>query len=433
MKKILSLLFVFVGISMAAFAKTDKFDVFTVSPADGSSITDAQFRNVVLTFPNVEKMKFGSNNFYKIYTESEWNKVDEWGMHIGNSFGGTYLDYDGVCDIDGNTATIHVKEELPESGKYVLEIAYNSFREVDDMFSYNNDEIIIKYTIEKKGLEYTLNPSNAAPVSMVDLWPVTVTFTGATKVTLKDEFMDRATVKLLDPNGNELTSYEARSSSDSHWSVDGNSTTVRFYESIRKDFVTEGEYTLVFTNGSIILDGAPQNEIRIKYNVTLPERPAEGPAALNFTDYIDEDDKLYFSIPEGFRTTGYSFAGNSFYDSNGNEAGRMDNIQAVNDEQTEWYITMKFFGEKNPEMTYTIDIDENLIHLEDVYTVEHPSAATKLTFYGSKHVSGISESATPATKPSYYTFGGVKVKSPVPGKAYIIKSGNKTRAAVVGK
>lgn len=434
MKKIFTLLTLFVGIAVAVSAATDKFANFTVSPASGSSITDAQFRHITLTFPDLKNIKCTSTGTYEIYTESEYEKGYPEGKPISDET--TFLDYKGVCDFDGNKVTVNIKEQLPESGKYVLVFSYHGFCDADDTSVRNEDEIAIRYNIDVKGAEFTLSPSNAAPVSMPDLWPITITFKDAKKITLLDDFWERGEVSLLNPKGEEISTLKVPSWTDSHWSVDGNVMTIQFYEDVRQKFTEAGEYTIVFKNGSVIVDDVPQGEIRIKYNVTLPDRPAEGPVALSFANYIDEENRLFFSIPEGYEHGGsVMFSGSKFFDANGNGVGRMTEIHPVDDSKKTWYIVMGFFSDvqKDPKMKYTVDIDEGVLGLHDVYYVEHPTKAVTVTFFGSKEAAGIKDVTVNGGEAVYYTLDGIRVAKPEAGKVYIEKANGMARKIAVGK
>lgn len=434
MKKIFTLLTLFVTIAVAASAATDKFANYTVSPASGSSITDAQFRHITLTFPDLKNIKCTSTGTYEIYTESEYEKGYPEGKPISDET--TFLDYKGVCDFDGNKVTVNIKEQLPESGRYVLVFSYRGFCDADNPSITNQDEIAIRYNIEVKGSDFTLSPSNAAPVSMVDLWPVTITFKDAKKITLLDGFWERGEVSLLNPKGEEISTLRVSSFANDHWSVDGNVMKVQFYESDRQKFTEAGEYTIVFKNGSVIVDDVPQGEIRIKYNVTLPERPAEGPVALSFANYIDEENRLFLSIPDGYEHNGsIALYGNKFFDANGKEAGRMTDIHAVDDSNKTWYIVMDFlWEEKDPKMKYTVDIDEGVLGLRDVYYVDHAAKAATVTFFGSKEAAaGIRDVTVNGGEAVYYTLDGIRVAKPETGKVYIEKANGIARKIAVGK
>lgn len=274
---------------------------------------------------------------------------------------------------------------------------------------------------------YTLSPANDKPVNMVDLWPIVVTFTDAKQVTLLDDMGEHGKATLTDPKGNEIYTMEATWVRNT-WTAKDNTMTFDFNMSIRQQFTEAGEYTLSISKGSVILDGVPQDEMQIKYNVILPERPAEGPINLTFDNYVDEENRLFFTAPAEYEWYGsQAFYGDYIMDADGNKAGMSTNIHKVEGETNKWYITMRFDVEKNPKMTYTVNVNDGLLTLYDVYYVEHGTVGKTLTFYGSKEAAGVSNISVDAAQKTYYTIGGVQVANPEPGNIYIEKVGGKAR------
>lgn len=278
-----------------------------------------------------------------------------------------------------------------------------------------------------ENVAFTVSPTNDKPVNMVDLWPIVVTFTDAKQVTLLDEIGEHGKATLTDPKGNELATLES-GWMGSKWTAKDNTMTFNFGMSIRQQFTEAGEYTLSISKGSVILDGVPQDEMQIKYNVILPERPAEGPINLTFDNYVDEENRLFFTAPAEYEWHGsQAFYGDYIMDADGNKAGMSTNIHKVEGETNKWYITMRFDVEKNPKMTYTVNVNDGLLTLYDVYYVEHSTVGKNLTFYGSKEAAGVNNISVDSAQKTYYTIGGVQVANPEPGNIYIEKVGGKAR------
>lgn len=428
MRKFYCLLTLLVMSVSGLSAQSDLFANYTVSPASGSTISDSELTQIVLTFHDLYSVDYTRSGCYKIYKKAEYEALGPDAYYI-NKPEPTFLEYDGVCDISENEVTVNIKEVIPESGEYIIIFGKNSF--VDDWSEeVNEDEIAIEYNIVKKSVPYNVSPSNDAPISMVDLWPIVVTFPTATTVTLLDTFGKYAKVMLLDPHGNEITSREYNKNR-SDWTADGNSMKVEFYEFDRQKFTEEGEYTVLFTQGSVILDGKSQDEIKIKYDVTLPERPAEGPVDLAFADYIDEDDKLYFTYPAEFeRAHGHSFEGYDIIDATGSKVGNAESIDIVEGEKNKWYMKMNFRNGKDPMQQYSIDVNEGLLTMYDVYHVEHKTAAKTVKFYGGKGGTDVTELTDRPAAKTYFTLEGVQIANPVPGSVYIERCGAKTRTVV---
>lgn len=431
MKKIFTTVIMLVFACAASFAQyEDIFANFTVVPADGSSITDRQMSHITFTFPDVHNITIDGNSTYYIYPEAEFDKRGTWGEHTGHYLGEpfvTFLDYEGVCEINDNVVTINIRERIPESGVYYFVIDGGSLWSGQE----SNEEIAVKYTVEKAGIPFTVTPSNAEPVSLFDLWPFEFTFDGIENVTLKRGFFEMAEAQILDEDGNVVIQTKAYDSND-HWTTEGNKMTLNFYTNQRQEFKKSGKYTLKFTEGSILLDGAPQDEFSIVYDVIVPEHPAEGPVVVEFANYLDEQNRITITLPEYYTASGYANMNNPVYDANDNKVGHLDYVVEDEANRRVWYIPVAFDTEKDENAVYHVSIHEDLLFLNDPYDVYHPSAAKELVFYPNK-AAGVSGINADSAKAEYYTVEGIRTAQPQAGKVYIQRANGTAKKIIINK
>lgn len=409
----------------------DIFANFTIDPAEGSTLTDREFRHVTITFNDVHNISINSSSDYKIYPEEEYAKKGDWGLCIGHYLGEpspTFLDYEGVCEINDNVVSINIREMIPEAGVYYLVFDGGTFFCGHE----SNDEIAVKYTITKEEIKYTVTPSNAEPVNLLDLWPINFTFEGVKNITLNDDIFNSAEVQILDEEGNVIVSHKERMD-DKYWTVDGNKMKVEFVNGERKNFTKDGKYTILFTAGSLIFDGSPQGELRIVYDVIIPERPAEGPVELDITNYLDEENRLVITIPENYTCNGYYNKSNSVYDAAGNKVGHLGFVEEVDETRRQWYLPVVFDTEKDANAVYNVSIHEELLLLVDFLSDDHPTAAKELVFYPSKEAAGINNIEADDSKTEYYTLEGIRTTMPEAGKVYVERINGKTKKIVMKK
>lgn len=427
MKKLL-LFLVMCLLAFGFIAKADVFSTFSVKPASGSTVSYGEFHNFSITFPDCKKIKVEDSAHYKIYTKEEGEKLDQYGLHCGETIDKTWGTwFDKTAKIDGNTVSFTITTPIKEEGDYILVISQFSF--IDGNGEENEVELEMAYHITVPELSYVVTPSNAEPIEAVKIRDFSIEFPDASELTLLRSFWpdEGAKMDVLSEDGEVLLETKARENAedDKYWKTEGNKVSIRIPYTLEK-FKKSGTYYVVFCKGSFNVDGLVQDEIRIAYQLTVEEPDPDKTIAIESTNKLDEKNQLVVSWENGNVTdvSENGAYGTKVYDKEEQEVGYLWSFVIFPSEQR--VVTGVMFSEEPDEAaTYHFTLAKGAFLFRDVYLNDIDSAP--LTVHFSKTgETGIEAISIDGDAVACYDLFGRKAGKHLKTGHFIIRKGQKT-------
>lgn len=222
-------------------------------------------------------------------------------------------------------------------------------------------------------IKFDITPSNKATLNFTDLMSILLTFPEAKEVSLYNDIFKNETFSLVDSEGNTIWEIGA---SSSLVSCAGNEINVQVPIYLYDNLTAEGDYTLVITPNTILVDGKMLPEQHITYHLTA-NHPVLEPFELNFDSKVTNTEELHFYIPDGIEAVGCAFYGGTpIYDEDNNDAGEVYNFGQIDDNH--FFLTLRMTA-TDQSKTYHFDLAEGLITGRTAFG-DIPSAATSVTF-----------------------------------------------------
>ncbi|MDO5443786.1 MAG: hypothetical protein Q4G10_08955 [Bacteroidia bacterium] len=222
-------------------------------------------------------------------------------------------------------------------------------------------------------IKFEVTPSNKTTLNYTDLTTIKIAFPEAKEVSLYDDFFKDESISLVSSEGSTIWTVGP---SSRNISVQGNVITIGLTLGMYEKLTKEGDYTLVITPNTVLVDGRFLLEQRITYHLTaIP--PVTQPFTLKFDDKLTNDEELHFYIPEGIEAVGWDFRGGTvIYDDENNASGKVYNFSQV--EGRHFYLVMRMTA-TDVTKRYHFDLAEGLIIGRTAFG-DLPSAAATVYF-----------------------------------------------------